>query len=125
MFFFTLCFRYNIRTTLQLTTSFLLVPSRNVGARYANDGQLFGLMRLSDELSEDTRGGRLILNSCSTVLLAPVKDDNKATNVVYECLIAEKGRGAIYLTIPKRCVDELKLEADKEVKVEIQFQLNR
>lgn len=117
-------FRFNIRTVLQLTTSFLLIPSRNVGARYANDGQLFGLMRLFDEISEDTRGGRLILNSCMTVLLAPIKE-GKATKVVYECTIAEKGRGAIYLTIPKRCVDELKLVADREMKAEIQFQLNR
>ena len=127
-------YRFNIRTTLQLSSSFHLVPSRNVGARYSVDGQLFALLRLNDELSEDTRGGKLILNSCSSVLLAPTKEgksprgkgaEKAAPEVVYECAIAEKGKGEIYLTIPKKCVDELKLTTDMEMKVELQFQLNR
>lgn len=129
-------YRFNIRTALQLSSSFHLVPSRNVGARYSVDGQLFALLRLNDELSEDTRGGKLILNSCSSVLLAPQREgkvskgsakgaEKASPEVVYECAIAEKGKGEIYLTIPKRCVDELKLTADMELKVELQFQLNR
>ncbi|XP_038069639.1 probable helicase with zinc finger domain [Patiria miniata] len=147
--------KFNIRTTLQLSSSFHLVPTRNVGARYSVDGQLFALLRLNDELSEDTKGGKLILNSCNTVLLAPQhsgsrdkeqgakknqQGDHKAptsptadpsappTNtleMVYECTITEKGKGEIYLTLPKTCVDALKLKTSTEFKVELQFQLNR
>ncbi|XP_041473482.1 probable helicase with zinc finger domain isoform X3 [Lytechinus variegatus] len=116
--------KFNIRTTLQMATTFMLVPSRNSGARYAQDGQLFALMHLNDDLSDDTPGGRLILNSCSSVLLAPVQD-GKTTEKVYEAPITEKSKDSIYMTLSKECVDDLKLKNNSQIRVELQFQLSR
>ena len=108
-----------------MATTFMLVPSRNSGARYAQDGQLFALMHLSDDLTQDTPGGRLVLNSCNEVILAPIQEDGKTPERVYEALIAEKSKDAIYMTLSRQCVEELKLRNHSQLKVEIQFQLNR
>ncbi|XP_030840583.1 probable helicase with zinc finger domain isoform X3 [Strongylocentrotus purpuratus] len=116
--------KFNIRTTLQMANTFMLVPSRNSGARYAQSGQLFALMRLNDDLSADTPGGRLILNSCNSVILAPVQE-GRTSEKVYEAPITEKSKDSIYLTLSKQCVDDLRLKNNSQIKVELQFQLNR
>lgn len=118
--------KFNIRTTLQMATTFMLVPSRNSGARYAQDGQLFALMRLSDDLTQDTPSGRLVLNSCTSVLLTPVAQEGGSTpERVYEAPITEKSKDSIYLTLSKQCVEDLRLKNYSQLKVEIQFQLSR
>lgn len=102
----------------------MLVPSRGAGARYAQGGELFALLKLNNQLSSDTMGGRLILNNCNSALLATVKDD-RLDSIVYEALIEEKSKDAIYFRFSKLCVEELGLKADDMVEVELQFQLNR
>lgn len=42
----------------------------NSTAKYAHQGELFALMNLGKDVSEDTSAGRLILNNCTTVLIA-------------------------------------------------------
>lgn len=116
--------RFNVRTSLHVISSFLLVPSRGAGARYAQGGELFALLKLNNELSSDTMGGRLILNNCNSALLAKVNGD-KADLTVYEALIEEKSKDAIYFRFSKKCVEELNVKADDMVEVELQFQLNR
>ncbi|PIK44601.1 hypothetical protein BSL78_18522 [Apostichopus japonicus] len=116
--------KYNVRTSLHIISSFLLVPSRGAGARYAQGGELFALLKLNNQLSSDTMGGRLILNNCNSALLATVKDD-RLDSIVYEALIEEKSKDAIYFRFSKLCVEELGLKADDMVEVELQFQLNR
>ncbi|XP_070580150.1 probable helicase with zinc finger domain [Ptychodera flava] len=115
--------KYNVKTTLQLVSSFLLLPGKMQGAKYAVDGEMFAQMRLNDDLSDQTPGGRLILNSSSTVLLS--SGSNKTNDTVYEAAVEEKGKGFIFLRLSKRCVDELRLRKDTEWKAEVQFQLNR
>lgn len=70
-------FRYNIKTSLQLVNRFLLVPGALSGAKYAQGGELFARMKLDDELSEDSAGGRLILMSSNVAWLAPYNPDDK------------------------------------------------
>ncbi|XP_071964791.1 probable helicase with zinc finger domain [Antedon mediterranea] len=116
--------RFNVKTRIQLITSFLLVPHRNVGARYAQGGELFALLKLNNELSEDKSAGRLILSSCNLILLG-ASVNGKEPEKVYTSVIEEKGKGFVYLKLSKRCVNELELKADTELEVYVQFQLNR
>ncbi|XP_033117671.1 probable helicase with zinc finger domain [Anneissia japonica] len=116
--------RFNIKTRIQLITSFLLVPHRNIGARYAQNGELFALLKLNNELSEDQSAGRLILTSCNLVLFGTSNDD-KEPETVYTAVIEEKGKGFVYLKLSKKCVDDLKLKADTDLECYVQFQLNR
>ena len=51
----------------------------NSTAKYAHNGELFALMSLGKDISEDTSAGRLILNNCSTVLLTASKSTAKGT----------------------------------------------
>lgn len=44
-------FRFNIKVNLQLVTSFMLT-GHSVGAKYAQNGQLFARFKLSETLSE-------------------------------------------------------------------------
>lgn len=118
--------KYNLTTTLRIAHSYLLSPNgmANSTAKYSNSGELFALLNLSRDISEDTSAGRLIMNNCITVLLAP-QDDNEKIDKVYEALIEDKGKNVIYLRLSAQTVSELKLMPDFEFKAQIQFQLNR
>lgn len=92
-------------------------------------GTLFGCLLLSDELSEDTDIGKLVLTSCSSVYIGLPTSKKK----VYEVEILNernsdlKGyyRNKIYLCLTQSCIKDLLLKAGSTQKVEIQFQLNR
>lgn len=51
----------------------------NSTAKYAHNGELFALMSLGKDISEDTSAGRLILNNCSTVYITAAKNPSKGT----------------------------------------------
>lgn len=70
--------RYNLTAPLRLANCYLLSPSGVAAstAKYAHNGELFALMNLGKDISEDTSAGRLILNNCTTVLLAPARKDS-------------------------------------------------
>ena len=70
-------FRYNITTSLQLVNRFLLMPGALSTAKFAQDGELFARMKLEDDLSVDSVAGRLILQNCNLVWLAPHKESKK------------------------------------------------
>lgn len=80
--------RYNLSTRLKLANCYLLSPSGVAAstAKYAHNGELFALMSLGKDVSEDTSAGRLILNNCTTVLLAPSKSDKKGELLVVQRL---------------------------------------
>lgn len=63
--------RYNIRTKLSVTKSYLLAPAGTAHstAKFAQDNQMYAVMHLSQAISEDTAAGRLILNNCTSVLI--------------------------------------------------------
>uniref|UniRef100_A0A1B6CI26 C3H1-type domain-containing protein n=1 Tax=Clastoptera arizonana TaxID=38151 RepID=A0A1B6CI26_9HEMI len=133
--------RYNLTAKLRLANSYLLSPS-NVAAstaKYAHNGELFALMNLGKDVSEDTSAGRLILNNCTTVLLAPSQSEDKKDKqetiekngddrfkkAVYEALIEDKGKNVVYLRLSAAMVKMLSLKTDTDFSMDVQFQLNR
>ncbi|XP_066992775.2 probable helicase with zinc finger domain isoform X2 [Anabrus simplex] len=140
--------RYNLTAKLHLADCYLLAPSgmSTSTAKYAHLGELFALMNLGKDISEDTSAGRLILNNCTTVLLAPspvagkqdpgalklkqrqVDGENEvgtSKRIVYEALIEDKGKNMIYLRLSAAAVRALNLKPDTDFLAEVQFQLNR
>lgn len=121
--------KFNIKVQLQLVASFMLTGVSG-GAKYAQNGQLFGRFKLTETLSEDTLAGRLVMTKVNAVYVLPVcKDKSPQTQgskeKVFEALIEEKTKDYIFLRICKDCCEELRLRADREMQVELQFQLNR
>ncbi|XP_022919640.1 probable helicase with zinc finger domain [Onthophagus taurus] len=116
---------YNLKTKLTIAQSYVLTYSNSSStAKYSNNGELFALIKLGTDLSEDTPHGRLILSNCTSVLLAPDGDEfNNLT--VYECLIEDKGKNVIYLRISAKAVLDLNLNINYLFPAQIQFQLNR
>ncbi|XP_019615620.1 PREDICTED: probable helicase with zinc finger domain isoform X1 [Branchiostoma belcheri] len=116
--------RFNMKVQLQLVKSFMLLPGTS-GAKYAQSGELYSRVKLIEDLSEDTMAGRLILNSVQAVLLAPMAGKDSSPDTIYEAVVEEKGKGFIFLRLSATCVADLKLMADKDMKAEMQLQLNR
>lgn len=121
--------RYNLTTKIHITTNYLLSPSgmATSTAKYSHSGELFALLSLGKDISEDTSAGRLILNNCASVYIsnagAVLSDGDKRK--VYEALIEDKGKTMIYLKLSAQCVNELNLTANTDFLADIQFQLNR
>ncbi|XP_069050736.1 probable helicase with zinc finger domain [Lepisosteus oculatus] len=121
--------KFNIKVQLQLVASFMLTGIAG-GAKYAQNGQLFGRFKLTETLSEDTLAGRLVMTKVNSVLLLPISKDSRAQasgtkEKVYEAVIEEKTKEHIFLRVCRDCCEELGLQADHELQVELQFQLNR
>lgn len=121
--------RYNLTTKLRITSTYLLAPSgmATSTAKYAHSGELFALMTLGKDISEDTSAGRLILNNCTSVYISdmggtPAESEKRK---VYEALIEDKGKTMIYLKLSAQSVFDLNLTADTDFQADIQFQLNR
>ncbi|KAJ1529194.1 hypothetical protein ONE63_005999 [Megalurothrips usitatus] len=133
--------RYNVRAKLSITKSYLLAPAgvAHSTAKFAQNDHLYAVMKLSEALSEDTAAGRLILNSCTSVLLCAAgststtsacsKDSDEETKQpkkkVFEALIEDKGKNVIYLKLSRDTVMEYDISGKAEFHAEVQFQLNR
>lgn len=122
--------RFNLRTKLNVTSNYILTPAgmATSTAKYSLSGELFALMHLGKDVSEDTSAGRLILSNCSSVYISVVDEANLGADKkrhVYEAVIEDKGKNVIYLKLSAKCVETMKLKADTELHVDIQFQLNR
>lgn len=132
---FDLVSRFNIKTTLQITSGYMLLPSTVSTAKYSRPGELFGKLELSSEISEDSHHGRLVLSNCNSMLVAstitPSSDSErggetpKARRCIYEVLIEDKTKKEIYLRFSEQSVAALNFTEDEEATVEVQFQLNR
>ncbi|KAM3865303.1 putative helicase with zinc finger domain [Diretmus argenteus] len=123
--------KFNIKVNLQLVNSFMLTGISG-GAKYAQNGQLFARFKLTETLSEDTLAGRLVMTKVNSVLLLPQGREWSCNQPppgvkerVYEAVIEEKTKEYIFLRICKDCCEELGLQPDRELQVELQFQLNR
>ncbi|XP_041367136.1 probable helicase with zinc finger domain [Gigantopelta aegis] len=117
---------FNICTTVQIQNNI----SESAGSFYARPGELFMRVPLSDNLTEDTNAGQLILTSVKKIWFAPLNQGRKRVfeaNILDSSNYGFDGRGKeyIYLCVPPVCVQALGLEAGSNVEVEIQFQMNR
>ncbi|XP_029424236.1 probable helicase with zinc finger domain isoform X2 [Nannospalax galili] len=121
--------KFNLKVQLQILASFMLTGVSG-GAKYAQDGQLFGRFKLTETLSEDTLAGRLVMTKVNAVYLLPVLKEKLVLTQgtkekVYEATIEEKTKDYIFLRISRECCEELNLRPDCDTQVELQFQLNR
>ncbi|KAI5695061.1 hypothetical protein M8J75_010231 [Diaphorina citri] len=123
--------RYNLRAKLKLVDCYLLSPSGVAGstAKYAQSGELFAVMNLGKDISEDTSAGRLILNNCAYVFFSDIDEssnvDPEGKRMVHEVYIEDKGKNVIYLRVSSTTVTSLKLKKNTDVTMDVQFQLNR
>ncbi|MBN3280235.1 HELZ helicase, partial [Polyodon spathula] len=111
--------KFNIKVNLQLVASFMLTGVSG-GAKYAQNGQLFGRFKLTETLSEDTLAGRLVMTKVNSVLLLPLTKEKSAQapgtkEKVYEAAIEDKTKDFIFLRVCKDCCEELKLRPDREL----------
>lgn len=95
------------------------------GAKYAQNGQLFGRFKLTETLSEDTLAGRLVMTKVNAVYLLPVPKEKLVQNQgtkekVYEATIEEKTKDYIFLRISRECCEELNLRPDCDTQVCLQ-----
>lgn len=80
---------------------------------------------LSQNISEETPPGYLILNNCNSLYMSSKIDKKSDKPEVFEALIEDKSKNIIYLKLSADTVKELNLKHEDEVKVDIQFQPNR
>ena len=85
------------------------------GTFRCREGELFLLLPLTENLTEDTGAGKLILTSVRSALLT--RKDYTDKHRVYEAKIEGKGKDYVYLTLLPVCVRELKLQPGMEVEV--------
>ncbi|XP_046550029.1 LOW QUALITY PROTEIN: helicase with zinc finger domain 2-like [Haliotis rubra] len=116
---------YNLRTEIEIINQI-----EDKCAIYPRPGEMFGRVHLTENLTEDTNAGKLILTSVKKVLMAPVNDSKKTVyeaNIVREDNFNYDGRGKeyIYLCIPPVCVKGLKIRPEMKLELEIQFQMHR
>lgn len=120
--------RYNLTTRLTIVTNYLLTPSgmATSTAKYSHSGELFALLKLGKDVSEDTSAGRLILNNCQAVYIAAKEQPPPGEKRrVYEAVIEDKGKNMIYMKVSAKAVAGLGLKPDTEFLADIQFQPNR
>ncbi|XP_058800615.1 probable helicase with zinc finger domain [Phymastichus coffea] len=125
--------RYNEVTELRLSNDYILTSDTDAStvAKYVSPGELFAQLPLGREISEDTKSGRLLLRSCNYLLVQKItfSDDPTARPVlgekIYEAHIEDKCNHSIYVRLSKECVDQLGLLPDTNVKMYVQFVMNR
>lgn len=88
--------KFNLKVQLQILASFMLTGVSG-GAKYAQNGQLFGRFKLTETLSEDTLAGRLVMTKVNAVYLLPVPKEKLVQTQgtkekVYEATIEEKNK---------------------------------
>lgn len=102
--------------------TFLDTISEEKGSFFAPKGELFMKLPLSENLTEDTPAGKLILTSVRSVLLAL---NNSSKQRVFEAIIVReenfnydgRGKDFIYLSLAPSCVRELKLKHNMTAEV--------
>ena len=67
--------KYSVRASMQVVERYVLSSSMfaTSTAKFSTAGELFALITLSEDVSEDSPGGRLVLNNCVAVLLTDGK----------------------------------------------------
>lgn len=81
------------------------------------------------EITEDTKCGRLLLRGCNSILIrrliGDVPTEKKTDEPVFEAHVEDKCNHTIYARLSKTCVEKLGFKTDTDLKVQVQFVLNR
>lgn len=85
---------------------------------------------MTQNISEETPAGYLILNNCNSLYFANHSPNSKigagdSRPDVYEALIEDKSKNVIYLKLSADTVKALNVKHEDFVQVDIQFQPNR
>lgn len=91
---------------------------------------LFFQLPLGREVSEDTKSGRLLLRSCSHLLVQKITfgDSNSRPVLgdrIFEAHVEDKCNHVIYARLSRESVEYLEFKPDSNVKLHIQFVMNR
>ncbi|KAH6943679.1 hypothetical protein HPB50_025601 [Hyalomma asiaticum] len=122
--------QYNIRVLLEVTDSMQTSSANSTECHYAQDNELFACLRLDAHITEDTAAGRLVLQNCQLVWLAPVRlasdeRSNLAKPRVYELPIMLAKKDRVYIRLTKECVSEFNVKSGNSIEAEVQFLLDR
>ncbi|XP_063988096.1 probable helicase with zinc finger domain isoform X1 [Diachasmimorpha longicaudata] len=123
--------RYNTIVPIQLSSCYILSSDTDgsTTAKYAPLGELFAQLPLGRGVSEDMKSGRLLLRGCNTILMklyhSPDSPIISEPTDVYEAHVEDKCNYMIYARLSKSCVERLNLKPDTNVKMYVQFVLNR
>ncbi|XP_003424340.1 probable helicase with zinc finger domain [Nasonia vitripennis] len=125
--------RYNEVTELRLSNNYILASDTDGStvAKYAAPGELFAQLPLGREISEDTKSGRLVLRSCNSLLVQKITFGEDRTtrptlgDCIFEAHIEDKCNHVIYARLSKDCVTHLNLVPESNVKMHVQFVMNR
>lgn len=122
--------QYNIRVSLDVTDNLQTSSANSTEAYYAQGGELFACLRLDADITEDTAAGRLVLQNCQLVWLAPINvidtEEGKPRKPrVYELPIHLARKDRVYIRLTKECVDEFTLRPHTSFDAEVQFLLDR
>ena len=88
------------------------------GTSQSTNGELFLRLPLSENLTEDTGAGKLILTSVRSALVSRTDQLNKK---VFEAVIEGKGKDYVFLTLTPECVAQMKLSKGMKVEVGSKF----
>ena len=113
--------QFNVKTTLQLASKYLLTPTstNSSTAKYARPGELFGKMKLGNNLSEDTSAGRLILTNCPNLLISVTIRQEKIRERMKN---TPKDENEEDKNIAEEILEEIKESKTKGVSIRINFQ---
>ncbi|KAK0087137.1 hypothetical protein PV325_001698 [Microctonus aethiopoides] len=127
--------RYNSVVQLRLTSCYILSSDTDgsTTAKYAPLGELFAQLPLGRGVSEDMKSGRLLLRGCNNILIKLCNtEENLEQNAtgppstdIFEAHVEDKCNYMIYARLSKFCVERLNLKPDTDVKMCVQFVLNR
>ena len=109
--------QFNVKSTLQLASKYLLTPTstNSSTAKYARPGELFGKMKLGNNLSEDTSAGRLILTNCPNLLISvTIREEKIRDRKKSKSRVNENAEGK---EIVKEILEEIKESTKKAVSV--------
>lgn len=122
--------RYNEAAQLRLSNNYIIHSDTDGSslAKYAPPSELFAQLPLGRELTEDTKCGRLFLRGCNSIVIRPIGENPpKLTenDMVFEAHVEDKCTNTIYARLSKECVEKLGFKADTDLRVQVQFVLNR
>jgi hypothetical protein len=114
-------FRYDIQNgTMKIVNSF---QSTNESV-FAQQGELFGEIYLSDYLVMDEVAGHLINRSVMSVIIRPRVKRSKSKKV-YECRINLKTFQSIIIKLNEALLKDYAFQINQEVSIDVKFKYNR
>ena len=90
---------------------------------YAQAGEVYGEIYLSDYLVLDEVAGNLISRSVMSIILRP-KWERSGNNRVYECSIKTKTSGFVIIKLNEVLCNDYVFETDKVVYIDVKFRYN-